>query len=181
MSAYDGALNGASPVVIEGISFCDAQCGKSAGDGVMISDSEGCTVDANGVVSAASSATGPTATTAANHIFSAATALSGSILDRCQRILRPHEGLAATSAASGFVSTASATETTATTANSIVDGDQLKASIEKLAASTDPRHRRVLELMRTAFVDQQGPVDGATLLARLEAFRDDMLNELMGV
>ena len=89
----------------------------------MISDPEVCGAfgDATGFVSAASSATETTATIAANDIVSAAAALSDSILDRCQRILRPQEGFAATSTAFGFVSTVSATEPTATTVNSSAD------------------------------------------------------------
>ena len=89
----------------------------------MISDPEICGAfgDATGFVSAASSATETTATIAANDIVSAAAALSDSILDRCQRILLHHEGLAATSIVFGFVSSVSATEPTATTANSIAD------------------------------------------------------------
>ena len=61
VGACYGALNGASPVVVEGVSFCDARCGGGAGDGVMISIPEVCAAvgDATGFVSAASSATGP--------------------------------------------------------------------------------------------------------------------------
>ena len=65
MGGCVGALGGASPVVIEGISFGDAQCGGGAGDSVMISNPEVCTAvgNATGVVSAASSATGPSGIT----------------------------------------------------------------------------------------------------------------------
>ena len=91
-------------------------------------------------------------------------------------------GPTVTIATSGIISAAAAFEPMGTTAApGIGDGDQLAAAIERIAASTDPRHKRLFELMRTTFVDQQSPVDGATLLARLEAFRDDMLNEPMGV